>query len=50
MDNRSQAALEYLLLIGAAILIAAVVVVVLDNLSKNLTNKIDNRVNEIDEW
>lgn len=50
MDNRSQAALEYLLLIGAAVLIAAVVVVVLDELSKNLTNKINNAINPIDEW
>jgi len=35
MDNKAQGALEYLLLIGGAVLIAAVVIVILTGLAGN---------------
>jgi uncharacterized protein (UPF0333 family) len=42
MDNKAQPALEYLLLIGAAVLVAAIVLVVLADIfgpTKDTTNK-----------
>jgi len=35
MDNKGQGALEYLLLIGGAVLIAAIVIVILDHLGRS---------------
>ena len=38
MDNKGQGALEYLLLIGGAVLIAAIVIVVLNSLAGSGSN------------
>ncbi|MBU1120874.1 class III signal peptide-containing protein [Candidatus Micrarchaeota archaeon] len=44
MENKGQAALEYLLLIGAAVLIAAVLIVVLSNLSHSSADTAGNKL------
>ena len=49
MDNKAQGALEYLLLIGGAVLIAAVVVGLLVSLSQNPTNTAKEAENKIGE-
>ena len=47
MDNKAQGALEYLLLIGGAVLIAAVVIVILTSLTGTEgTNNAINLYNE----
>ncbi len=43
MDNKAQGALEYLLLIGGAVLIAAVVIVILTGLAGNNPEHATNR-------
>ncbi|MCX8158307.1 MAG: class III signal peptide-containing protein [Candidatus Diapherotrites archaeon] len=48
MDNRAQGALEYLLIIGAALIVAAVVILVVTNalsLGKNTVNNATTDVN-----
>ena len=47
MDNKAQGALEYLLLIGGAVLIAAIVIVILTSMTGDQgTNKAVNEYNK----
>ena len=45
MDNKGQGALEYLLLIGGALLLAAIVLTVLAQLSGGSKNQTNNSIN-----
>jgi len=47
MDNKAQGALEYLLLIGGAVLIAAVVIALLAGLGTPASNLANNAKGEI---
>lgn len=47
MDERAQGALEYLLLIGGAILVAVVVIVVLTGLTAPTKNRINEAANKL---
>lgn len=48
-DKKGQGALEYLLIIGAAILIAAVVIMVLVNMSGKVKSDINDNQNVYDD-
>ena len=47
MDNKAQAALEYLLLIGGALIVAAIVIVVLGDVSGSTKTKTKET---LDHW
>ena len=47
MDNRAQGALEYLLLIGGAVLVAAVVIAILGGMAGRQKNVIINAAGRI---
>lgn len=56
MDNKGQGALEYLLLIGGAVLIAAIVIVILNSLgttgksaSNNAEIIVTNRIEQLED-
>jgi uncharacterized protein (UPF0333 family) len=46
MDSRGQAALEYLLLIAAAVLLAALVLTMLSRISTPVMNETENKLNQ----
>jgi uncharacterized protein (UPF0333 family) len=49
MDNRGQGALEYLLLIGGAVLIATIVLLIIIGSSENTKEIISNNLNEFEK-
>lgn len=52
MDNRAQGALEYLLLIGGAVLVAAVVIAILGGMAgrqKNVISNAEGRITNVQE-